>query len=1139
MLLPIPSILGFLIASLAQPCYFLDTTQHCQDCSQFGPPERIIEICTGCDTGYVPINGTCVAVVDPSVAKAKCAKAGGATPDAGVCEKCGNGYVFLKGGCYHVNSTSPVCTATDENGDGPFKCTACGDGLTNSTTVTEAEAANTNACYLCDSTCKTCKMANNPEQCTACYDGYALTILGAGDEDIGTCAYSSVPNCQKMKNGLCTNCTAGYAPLSSDNVCVAFNDRRCGVALALNSLQVVCVGCNEGYSINGICVTEGDPSLIDAGCEKDPSSHNCTSCNSGYLLFAGGCYLASLDIAAILCSQQFVIPGYKLTLCGRCFPGYVPIDGSCTAKLPGCTENSGSITNCAGCSSDPDLEAFLFQGGCYNTGSEPGKQLCTGVGSGKCKSSAEHAFIDSGTGKDLHLCGDVENGGIANCETCGRSSTEGSSGRATDTTLSCTTCLPGFQSITEAGSGENSNQLVRGCVRSTVANCETPFSNGSCHTCKKDYLRDQTGANCYSYSGFNCVFAIGPGVCGMCHPAYTGEKCIECAPDYLPKLLTTPANCYWCPASQCHNCNTANGTLSCETCQTGYQGVRCELCEAGYLPSSDGSACYACGDCPNCLTMQADHVCSSCEAGYTGPACDKCAQGYLPNGDPPTQCFECRDCAGCVQADGANRCSRCSTNGFDPSTKCRTCSSGYIPTFLGDQCFPRRDRSCQTVDSRDQCLSCSRDFFDPKTDCTACRSNSKTGSDGNCYLCLGCEHCTNISGTNSCTACETGYLISNSGICDVCNTASGYFMSTSLTCVKCDPPPSSGCTLVDGSNCNCIQCQNGFDPLSNCERCPNGFCKTAHLAAGGTCVQSNDNFCMTCEVLGASAISIECQTDYVPIDGVCQLKTTALASNVCASNGNTCISCKNGFMFYQGGCYSSSRAASLGICASSFLIEETLVCRECRPGFVPIDGACTELGSILSRATINEVCMKADGTTPVEKTATKCENCSTDYFLFEGGCYPASSTPGTSVGSLLCLEASNGKCTTPASNAPFPFNETTRAFTLCPAGCGACSDATTCTNCSIGYYNSASGSTFNCTICSSIFLSCIKCTATACTLCSDGTVPTGNQSACVITIPTQSTATLSTGAIVGIVVSIIIVGGIGGLLVWRLGCRRY
>ncbi|TNJ26131.1 High cysteine protein [Giardia muris] len=134
-------------------------------------------------------------------------------------------------------------------------------------------------------------------------------------------------------------------------------------------------------------------------------------------------------------------------------------------------------------------------------------------------------------------------------------------------------------------------------------------------------------------------------------------------------------------------------------------------------------------------------------------------------------------------------------------------------------------------------------------------------------------------------------------------------------------------------------------------------------------------------------------------------------------------------MLSNSSCLSSFDADKTGLCARSnqLLVGEALVCKECKKGSVPIDGTCLEVSSTISRTTTNDVCKKADGKTPVDGTATRCENCSTAYFLFEGGCYP---TTTGSVGSKLCSSASNGQCSQAASGSPFPLYDLRRLHPL-------------------------------------------------------------------------------------------------------------
>ena len=84
------------------------------------------------------------------------------------------------------------------------------------------------------------------------------------------------------------------------------------------------------------------------------------------------------------------------------------------------------------------------------------------------------------------------------------------------------------------------------------------------------------------------------------------------------------------------------------------------------------------------------------------------------------------------------------------------------------------------------------------------------------------------------------------------------------------------------------------------------------------------------------------------------------------------------------------------------IIGGKMYCSQCKTGFVPIDGTCTQVG-----ANTSGKCLKAGGTA-VGNTDTQCGQCGPGYFLHKGGCYQRDGSPG----SIICKTpgSNNGIC---------------------------------------------------------------------------------------------------------------------------------
>ena len=74
------------------------------------------------------------------------------------------------------------------------------------------------------------------------------------------------------------------------------------------------------------------------------------------------------------------------------------------------------------------------------------------------------------------------------------------------------------------------------------------------------------------------------------------------------------------------------------------------------------------------------------------------------------------------------------------------------------------------------------------------------------------------------------------------------------------------------------------------------------------------------------------------------------------------------------------------------------ICTECNAGKVPINGLC------IDKANAVDKCTKNDGSSQADQT---CEKCKGQTFMYKGGCYEATATPGKT----MCKIAANGKCT--------------------------------------------------------------------------------------------------------------------------------
>ncbi|ESU41278.1 Variant-specific surface protein [Giardia duodenalis] len=515
-----------------------------------------------------------------------------------------------------------------------------------------------------------------------------------------------------------------------------------------------------------------------------------------------------------------------------------PTNGVCTTDNNECSVKAdGRCTTCA-------QESFMFQGGCYRTGQDPGQAMCQTAQNGKCTLGADGYFAlpeAAATEESVAACNTtttitLKNSkkyvGVDKCKTCNApSQASGDTAEA----ATCTACEDGYFVDTSASSKK--------CTACT-ANCNTcsAAANNKCSACVEGYF---VGASGNEGECVKCDATTGPdsykGVtgCAKCTKPNTAgaATCTECTGDLYLKTDGSTTSCV--AAGQCNDgffpttdsknkkvcvkCSaTDNGGIeNCAKCSLKASSARagaavtCTECTSNKL-SPLGDACLIA--CPagtyddNSICKPCHVSCAECNNNAEATSCTACYPGrVLSKGADTTKGTCIKECTGAFMA-------HCKTDGctldVGGSRYCDACENGYAP--IDGVCTAiaagARDASgCKANDGK--CTACTganyallssgcynTQMLPGMSVCTAANSgscttcaNGQTYTSGTCPACAeGCAKCA--TNANTCTACLAGYYLSNSK-CFKC-TADSNEGSNAITgvpnCVSCAAPASSG-----------------------------------------------------------------------------------------------------------------------------------------------------------------------------------------------------------------------------------------------------------------------------------------------------------------------------------------------------------
>ena len=1047
----------------------------CQSCNATSPTvcnscvtgaSVVGTLCT-CDSGYYQNASLCVACpykcLTCSVGTVCDTCSDNTTRDSANNCECITGYYDSGSAvCSQCSALCKTCTAAST-------CSSCFEEnnrqLVNNQCVCKTgfyqvvHSNGTLSCEACDPSCTACSLL--PTICSDC-DANANRILGydPNGHQICTC----MPGFNENSNGQCVESNCDADPYCSNCQTVLGKSICINCIAATNRVLVLpqqSCECKTGYfDLNGICTT------CSSGCAKCSSATTCSQCVVSATANGDG---------SCNCPNGFFFTTSPIRFCKQC-PDYCT---TCTSSsvCTGCKTNFQLVSNQCTCPAGRYIDATGECVSCVN-----GCRQCTNATS--CEVCDTPLLLQSNT--CVSRCGPGYYQSGFTCIAC----SEGCA--ACSQANICTFCKAGRLSYNgfcyvNCPAGSVASTQNNSCVacNSPCATCtEHPSKCLTCESCCGNLFNFECLKNCpvgtyavnntCQYCSFHCATCIGSATtCSSCPEnkvLYNGacyDKCPYimiggiCTFNCAAGLYKTPINeCKACD-STCKTCNTH--PKNCTSCVSGHshKGVCVQNCPKNFLgldgmckpcnPECDGcvgecdncincapgfyrcgslckDTCYpnqfpdeasrTCITCnPNCKTCTSQVFCTSCANPQAVPVngvCNDCSYPCDTCGASPA---ECRTCVQGFSLVGATCIAACPTGAFAVNGVCQ-CSVGYI---FGNQCVNNCPTGYGNVGG--QCTQCAENCAGcsgSKSLCTSCVNGYALNAvTGNCEIAPSCQFgqyfsqsrngCARICPTNTyyyesvcLTACLQGYQDNGVGGCVPLEVQTGcsypYFLSNGVCISNC---PAS--TYADSSSRVCRPCS------SNCFSClTNTFCYACNAGydlSNGVCIAS----------------SVSCPAGQLRYNGVCY---TSCPEGTCPQ-GNYCQrTCPAGTWSHNNGCYRNcpTKYTTNDACVDSCPRGTSLVNGVCQVGSQSCPSGQFYDSSAGSCSTCTFPCSECS------LTASYCTACSNGLTLSQGLCVSTSNACGRGS-----YQEANGNCQP------------------CPAKCGTCLSAQSCSSCASGY----------------------------------------------------------------------------------------
>ncbi|KAF5344273.1 hypothetical protein D9758_012336 [Tetrapyrgos nigripes] len=401
------------------------------------------------------------------------------------------------------------------------------------------------------------------------------------------------------------------------------------------------------------------------------------------------------------------------------------------------------------------------------------------------------------------------------------------------------------------------------------------------------------------------------------------------------------------------------------------------------LVDMQSSACSP--PCSGSGVCSASGTCT-CPAGFSGSSCESCAPGHFgPTCQPcPANCQTCDEgingSGACLKANVTNAPSSCNClNGVCGSDGQCSCKPGWT-----------------TAENGTACAKCASGFFLTATgECSVCQLGCTSCADGS-GDCLSCANGFNQDGNDK-TKCQAVASSTSDGT--VC--PDGSFASGS-SCQPC----SSSCQTCNGGTANdCIICKSGTFKL-------NGSCVSAD--GNGVCTGTSliaDNNKHECDTCGPKCTS--CQIpNFTPASTVDELKCTGCLPGSFLSNGTCVDSCPSGTFLNLNDNTCNACDSSCATCAGS-----ATFCLTCNNNQLASNGTCVSSCPANSIKTNSNTC---------DSCHPDCATCSGTSFNQCSSCPPERPV------------LNNGRCLPVCAKSQF-FDKTSGSCQSCDSSCSSCS----------------------------------------------------------------------------------------------------